>query len=126
MILNEYIKNTKDVLCPLYVKLFNKIMDTGVFPSEWSAVIIIPLYKNKGDINDCNNYRGITLLSCMGKMFTSVLNERIKHYTESYHMINENQAGFRQECSTLDNMFVLKGVIDLFKWKKKKIVLFIC
>ena len=125
MILNEYIKNTKDVLCPLYVKLFNKIMDTGVFPSEWSAVIIIPLYKNKGDINDCNNYRGITLLSCMGKMFTSVLNERIKHYTESYHMINENQAGFRQEYSTLDNMFVLKSVTDLFEWKKKKIVLFI-
>ncbi len=56
MILNEYIKNTKDIMCPLYVKLFNKILDTGDFPSELLVGVIIPLYKNKGDINYCNNY----------------------------------------------------------------------
>ncbi len=44
MILNEYIKRTKLLLCPLYVKIFNKIVDTGVMPSEWSVDTIVPLY----------------------------------------------------------------------------------
>ncbi len=60
-IVNEYVKCTQDLLCTLYVKLFNKILDTGVSPSEWLTGVIVPLYKNKGDVNDTNNYRGITL-----------------------------------------------------------------
>ncbi len=62
MIINEYIKSTKHILCPLYVKMFNRILDTGVMPSEWSAGTTVPLYKNKGDIQDVSNYWGITLL----------------------------------------------------------------
>ena len=57
----------------------------------------------------------------MGKLFTSILNERLKQYSETYTVINENQAGFREEYSTLDHMFLLKCVIDLCKWKKKKL-----
>ena len=57
----------------------------------------------------------------MGKLFTSILNERLKQYSETYNVINENQAGFREEYSTLDHMFLLKCVIDLCKWKKKKL-----
>lgn len=109
-------------LCPFYVKPFNKILDAGVFPSEWLVGVIIPLYKNKGDIKDCNNYRGITLLSCIGKLFTSILNAFLKEYSDTYNVISENQAGFRQEYSTqLDHIFLLKSVIDQFKWKRKKL-----
>ena len=121
MIINEYIKCTKELMCPVYVKLFNKILDTGDFPSEWMVGVVVPLYKNKGDINDCNNYRGITLLSCVGKLFTSVLNERLKEFSDFHNIIGESQAGFRHEYSTLDHIFVLKNVIDLFKWKNKKL-----
>ncbi len=78
---NEYVKCTQDLLCTLYVKLFHKILDTGVSPSEWLTGVIIPLYKNNGDVNDTNNYRGITLLSCMGKLFPSILNYRLKQYS---------------------------------------------
>ncbi len=121
MILNEYIKSTKHLLCPLYVKMFNKILDTGVMPSEWSVGTIVPLYKNKGDIQDVSNYRGITLLSCMGKLFTSILNERLNEYSNKLSHINETQAGFRHGYSTLDHVFLLKCVIDLFNWKKRKL-----
>ncbi len=119
-IINEYIKSTQNLLCPLYVKLFNKIINEGVFPLEWTIGVIVPLYKNKGDINDTNNYRGITL-SCMGKLFTSLLNDRLKHFSEANNIINKTQTAFREGYSTLDHIYLLKCIIDLFKWRKRKL-----
>ena len=108
MVINEYIKSTQNVMCPLYVKLFNKILDTGIMPTEWLIGLIVPLYKNQGDIQDINNYRGITLLSCIGKLFTSILNERLSRYSDAmYIIISETQAGFRHGYCTLDYIFLL-------------------
>ena len=58
----------------------------------------------------------ITLLSCLGKLFTSIINNRL---CEVVH-INENQAGFRQHHSTLDHIFTLKSLIDIYFKKQKK------
>ena len=44
-------------------ELFNIIFRTEMRPNKWRTSTIIPLYKNKGDIQDCNNYRSIKLLS---------------------------------------------------------------
>ena len=57
----------------------------------------------------------------MGKLFTSILNERLNRYSNTLSLINETQAGFRQGYSTLDHIFLLKCVIDLFNWKKRKL-----
>ncbi len=51
-IINEYIKATKDLMLPVYVKLFNVVLDTGVIPSDWLIGIIRPLYKKKGSRED--------------------------------------------------------------------------
>ena len=53
-------------------KLFNKILDSGYFPEKLSEKYVIPVHK-KGDMNNPANYRGITLLSVMGKLFTRIL-----------------------------------------------------
>ncbi len=82
---------------------------------------IIPLYKNKGDPTDSNNYRGVTLLSCAGKLFTSIMNDRLNQYSEAHSLINETQAGFRHEYSTLDHVFLPKCIVDLLKRKKRKL-----
>ena len=74
-ILNEYLKYSKDAMLPIYCKLFNPILNTGIIPEALSKGTILPIYKNKGDINDPDNYRGITILSCFGKLFTAVLNQ---------------------------------------------------
>ena len=68
LIVNESLKNSSDSLIKLITNLFSVILDTGIIPTEWTIIgIIRPIYKEKGSsINDPDNYRGITLLSCIG------------------------------------------------------------
>ncbi|MCW4343918.1 MAG: reverse transcriptase family protein [Candidatus Thiodiazotropha endolucinida] len=120
-IINEYIKSTVDTFLPTYVSLFNLIFDTGLIPDSWLEGIIRPIYKNKGDPHDPSNYRPITILSCFGKLFTSVLNLRLNSFIEYYELLNENQAGFRSGYSTTDHIFSLHALIELIKLKKKKL-----
>ena len=75
-ILNEFIKATFNEMKETYVILFNRILNEGQIPESWTIGMITPIYKNKGDKGDFNNYRGITILSCLGTFFTSVINTR--------------------------------------------------
>ena len=75
----------------------------------------------KGSLNDVGNYRGITLLSILGKLFTRVLNNRLKDWAENYYVLIEAQAGFRPGISTTDNVFVLHGVISHLLNQGKKL-----
>ena len=121
-ILNEYIKSTKETFLPIYENLFNIILDTGCFPEQWSTGTISPIYKNKGDRLTPQNYRPITILSCLGKLFTTILNGRLNGYLGD--LLSENQAGFRKHYSTLDNIFSMHALTELLKSQKKK--LFCC
>ena len=120
-ILNEHIKYSYSSMKHVYYKLFNLTLDTGIFPKLWSSGIIHPIYKNKGDPSIPSNYRPITLLSCLGKLFTSILNTRFNKYTEANHIILDNQAGFRKGFSTTDNMFILHIFIQLAFQSKRKL-----
>ena len=61
----------------------------------------------KGPQTSPENYRPITVLSCLGNLFTSVLNERLTKSVEHYAIMEENQAGLMKEHSTIDHIFVL-------------------
>ena len=118
---NEFIKHSPPLLVSIYCKLFNKVLDSGVVPEQWVQGIIIPIYKGKGDTDQCDNYRGITLLSCVGKAFTSILNKRLTTFIEDNHILLANQAGFRKKHSTLDHCCVLKSLIHLFFNNKQRL-----
>ena len=75
----------------------------------------------KSNADDPNNYRGITLLSCVGKLFTGILNVRLNVFCEVFNILSENQAGFRKRHSTIDHSFVLKSLCDIMKFQKKKL-----
>ena len=111
-ILNEMIKTFSET--HMLTKIFNIVLQSGHMPHEWVIGIIKPIYKNKGDINDPDNYRGITLLSCFGKLFTSILNDRLTTYINLNEMMSEAQAGFRKGYSTTDQIFTLKCIVELF------------
>ena len=118
---NEFIKHSSPSLISIYCKLFNKVLNSGVVPEQWVQGIIIPIYKGKGDATQCDNYRGITLLSCLSKLFTSILNKRLTTFIDDNEILLANQAGFRKNHSTLDHCFVLKSLIDLFLHNKKRL-----
>ena len=100
--------------------LFNKIFDSGKFPADWSTGIIIPIHK-KGDVNDPNNYRGITLVSCFAKVYTTVLNNRLKQRTTENEVITDAQFGFKSNHSTIDAVFILKHLIDKHIHSREKL-----
>ena len=64
--MNEYFIHAAELLVESIQLLFNKILQSGVFPSQCVTGLIVPIYKN-GDADGTNNYRGITLISCFAK-----------------------------------------------------------
>ena len=120
LFINEFYKYGIDYFLHYFRTLFNKLLSSGYFPSCWSEGFIIPLFK-KGDKNLPENYRGITLLSTLGKLFTRILNNRLSNWAEKYQVFVESQAGFRAKMGTIDNIFILHGLIDHILNENKRI-----
>ena len=97
---------------PIYFKSFNCIL----VPGSWLSGNIIPIFKNKGKSSDPKNYRLISILSCLGKLFTSILNKRLNEFV----LINESQVGFRHKYSTNQNIISLHSLFELVTLNKKK------
>ena len=66
-VLAEMLKAAEQEITPFLTKYFNVLFSSSQFPSEWTKAIIIPLHK-KGDVNNPDNYRGISLLSVVSKV----------------------------------------------------------
>lgn len=119
-LINEFFIHGKDILGPTLCNLFNKVFECGYFPEEWSVGYVIPLHK-KGSRSDVENYRGINLLSALGKLFTRIINNRLSDWAENYFILIEAQAGFRPGMGTVDNIFVLHGLISHILNQGKKL-----
>ncbi|KAK4325144.1 hypothetical protein Pmani_004298 [Petrolisthes manimaculis] len=74
--------------------------EKGTVPQNMRDANIIALYKNKGDRSDCNSYRGISLLSIVGKAFARVVLNRLQSLTE--HIYPKAQCGYRAGRSTIE------------------------
>jgi hypothetical protein len=116
-----FLMATAEVFIDLYCNIFNIVLESGKIHSSWTTGIIKPIYKKKGDVNDPSYYRGITLFSSLGKLFTSVLNGRIGEVVRSHKIIGKEQAGFRSGFSTIDHVFTLQYIVDLYLCKGKKL-----
>ena len=112
-------KTAGDKILPFLVKLFNKIYDTQYFPEAWSRSVIIPLHK-KGDKLNTDNYRGISLLCAMSKIFASVLARRLRVWMEMENKVCVEQAGFRTQHSTVDHIFTLFAMISKYVYGDRR------
>ena len=120
-IINEYIKESKNIFLATYVELFNNILFSGIYPSAWCTSIIVPIFKNKGDPTAATNYRPISLTSCLSKLFSSVLNERLKLYLQTENIIKDNQGAFMPGTSTTNHVFNLNCLLENAKKIKSKL-----
>jgi len=82
----------------------------GTYPSDWKKILIIPIFKKRGSINDVNQYRGIGLLSTFQKIFNKVLQTRLYAFAERENILPRFQAGFRRDRSTVDHVFVVQTI----------------
>lgn len=117
---NEFFIHGGDILPSYLCKIFNILLNKGYFPSLWSQGYIVLIHK-KGSLSNVENYRGITLLSCFGKLFTRVINNRLTAWAEQYNVYIEAQAGFRSDMGTIDNIFNLHGLITHLLNQRKKL-----
>jgi hypothetical protein len=116
-IVNEYLKISNPRLISIYCNIFNIVLTSGVIPESWS-IGIIP--------KEPDNYRAITLVDCLKKLFTAIINNRLSLLADEINLISKCQTGFRKGYSTIDNICSLHALISLyFSLGKKLLCLFI-
>ena len=76
-VLNEFAKSANNEVLTAYLKVFNECLNHGHYP--WNTAVVTPIHK-KGDIYDPNNYIAIAVGSCIGKLFSSILLERLHKF----------------------------------------------
>ena len=87
------LKSSMHLLRPIIVKLFKQIWETGTFSEDWLKPYIVPLHK-KGQINNPDNYQGISLISNLCRCFKDIINKRLTNWANDNKVIKEEQAGY--------------------------------
>ncbi|CAB1118615.1 unnamed protein product [Ectocarpus sp. CCAP 1310/34] len=100
-----------------------KVWNGRGIPREWKDATIKVLYK-KGDRSNCNNYRGISLLSHIGKVPIKIITNRLSAFCEANIILPEEQCGFRPGRSTVDMLFVVRRLQEL--GRRTKMPIYMC
>ncbi|KAK3573129.1 hypothetical protein QTP86_014133, partial [Hemibagrus guttatus] len=91
--------------------LFNRVLESERMPEEWRRSVLVPIFKNKGDVQSCSNYRRIKLMSHTMKLWERVVEARLRKVVE----ICEQQYGFMPRKSTTDAIFALRILMEKYR-----------
>ncbi|KAK9113999.1 hypothetical protein Syun_020796 [Stephania yunnanensis] len=84
-------------------------------PMDWRKNTLVPIFKNKGDIQSCSNYRGIKLMSHTMKLWERIIDNRLRRETT----ISENQFDFMPGRSSMEAIFLVRRLLEKYREKKK-------
>ena len=98
-------------------KLMNEILEKEMIPDKWRESTLIPIYKEKGDIQSCGNYRGIKLMSHTLKLLERILDSRLRQVAR----IGRQQLGFMKGLGTVDGVFSLRQIMEKYREKRKNL-----
>ena len=98
-------------------RLFNICFMLSIVPVDWVMACMVSLYKGKGDVYECSNFRGISLLSVVGKVYGRVFINRIRDKTED--VIAEVQGVFRRSRGCTDQLFIVRQIREKYLGKGK-------
>jgi hypothetical protein len=96
-----------DVAIVWLTKLFNLIFQSNRMPDEWRQSILVPMFKNNGDVQSCTNYRGIK--------WERIIEHRLRRVTN----VTENQFGFMPGRSTMEAIFLIRQLMERCREQKK-------
>ncbi|MCG7875530.1 MAG: reverse transcriptase family protein [Candidatus Thiodiazotropha endolucinida] len=94
----KIIKLAENCLSPHIAALINKSINTGTFPNQLKYAKVLPVYKT-GQKADPSNYRPISILPTISKIFEKHINKHLMNYLNKYKLLHESQSGFRQKHS---------------------------
>ena len=103
--------NCKPELSYILAELFNKCLKESCFPDCWKVSSVVPVFKNVGERSTAKNYRPVSLLSVVSKVFEKLVNNRIVDHLEKFDPFSNFQYGFRSSQSTTDLLTVVSDRI---------------
>jgi len=119
----EALKADISVTTDILYEMFGRVWESEEIPADWKHGYIIKMPK-KGDMKECKNWRGITLLSIPGKVFNRVILERMKDKVDKH--LRDEQAGFRKERSCTDQIATLRTIIEQsLEWNSSLYITFV-
>ena len=89
------LKNCEPELSYILAKLFNKCLKQSCFPDCWKVSSVVPVFKNVGERSTAKNYRPVSLLSVVSKVFEKLINNTIVDHLEKCVLFSDFQYGFR-------------------------------
>ncbi|KAM9979648.1 hypothetical protein ACTFIY_008888 [Dictyostelium cf. discoideum] len=111
-LLPTFYKNHINEILPTSSKLYNHFWNSTI-PKEFKQGILIIIYKNKGDLNNLDNYRPITLLNIDYKIYSKIINNRILKFLNK--VISPFQTGFVPKRLLHENIITLNPTIEIIK-----------
>jgi hypothetical protein len=110
-----YLLKCGDVAIVWLTKLFNLIFRSNKMSDEWRRNILVPIFKNKGDVQSCTNYRRIKLMSLIMKLWERIIEHRLRGVTN----VTENQFGFMPGRSIIKAIFLISQLMKRCREQKK-------
>ena len=105
------LKNFEPELSYILATLFNNCLKESCFPDCWKVSLVVPVFKNVGERSTAKNYRPVSLLSVVSKVFEKLVNNRIVDHLEKCGLFSDFQYGFRSSQSTADLLRVVSDRI---------------
>ena len=107
----DIFKMTKHIMAPVLTEIINLSFSTGLYPNNLKIAKVVPVFKNKGSNLFCNNFRPISLLSNINKVYEKLMYSRLYAFLNIHNCIYNLQFGFREKHSTTHALFSITETI---------------
>ena len=121
-ILPEMVKGCGGEMMDHIIDLFATVWREEEVPQDWRDALLVPIPK-KGDLTQCDNWRGISLLDCVGKVFAKVIQTRLQKVVED--VLPDSQCGFRAGRGCSDMIFCARQLMEKAREHNTKLYLFV-
>ena len=101
---NKILKQLAPVITQSLSALFNLSIASSSIPEDWKTATVLPIYKGKGASTDPGNYRPISLLNAVGKVYENLISKQLYSFVEKHRILGDKQFGFCRDRSTTDQL----------------------